>query len=69
MENRQMKKGFLVADKLLADWELTKIGFYDLSSTREEAVDWINSEIHPAYRGAYEVREVRGGKLIPKERS
>lgn len=60
----QMTEGFLVADKLHTDAELRRLGFYDLHSAHSEAVDWINSEIHPAYRGAYKVREIRYGKLI-----
>lgn len=63
----QMTDGFLVADTMHTDGELRRLGFYDLQNTRREAVDWINSEIHPAYRGCYEVREIRDGVLLPKE--
>lgn len=67
MENRQMRKGFLIADKRFADWELTKMGFYDLLATREEALEHIGSEVAPDLREDYEVREVRNGKLLKRD--
>lgn len=58
------QNGFIVADNLMEDWELLPVDSGDLYESRQEALDWIDREIHPWYRRFYAVRELRSGKIV-----